>query len=70
MQQEEQERLLAEYYQSFPKDPKCENCEQRPYIVKGDAGTPGNAGFEGGRGASVSKFSVLNFTEKSFPKHR
>ena len=35
-----------------PQDPECKNCEQRPYIVKGDTGTRGNAGFEGPKGES------------------
>ena len=35
-----------------PQDPECKNCEQRPYIVKGDTGTRGKAGFEGSKGES------------------
>ena len=50
----EQEALLAEYYASFPQDPECKNCEQRPYIVKGDAGTRGKPGFPGPQGDAVS----------------
>ena len=34
------------------EDPACKNCEQRPYIVKGDTGTPGKPGFDGPKGAS------------------
>ena len=52
----DQEALLQEYYASFPQDPECKNCEQRPYIVKGDAGSRGNAGFPGPQGEAVSFF--------------
>ena len=62
---QDQQKLLEEYYASFPQDPECKNCEQRPYIVKGDAGTPGKPGFPGPQGEAVSSFisvtSSFNF---------
>ena len=62
----DQESLLREYYESYPKDPECKNCEQRPYIVKGDEGRRGKPGFPGIRGESVRYYFLYTLVAITF----